>query len=147
MVAIQISGHRRRWLQTGSRQSTPLFQRLKNYVFASTERQKRSQNLAPVLVIISANSLVFSRKIITSTGFYQCCAAGASAPVVVKNQSPIIDDTVPIRKFSIDLGSYTRTCKTQQTSLRKGSLYGVSVSTPHRQYGHARGHHFGGCHA
>ena len=55
----------------------------------STERQKRSQNLAPVLVIISGNSLVFSRKIITSTGFYRCCAPGASAPVVVKNQSPI----------------------------------------------------------
>ena len=49
----------------------------------STERQKRSQNLAPVLVIISGNSLVFSRKIITSTtGFYRCCAAGAPAPVV-----------------------------------------------------------------
>ena len=26
---------------------------------------------------------------ITSTGFYRCCAPGASAPVVVKNQSPI----------------------------------------------------------
>ena len=50
----------------------------------STERQKRSQNLAPVLVIILMNSLVFSRKIITSTGFYQCCAPGMSAPVVVK---------------------------------------------------------------
>ena len=49
---------------------------------------KRSQNSAPVLVIISGNSLVFSRKIITSTGFYRCCAPGASAPVVVKNQSP-----------------------------------------------------------
>ena len=56
----------------------------------STERQKRrSQNLAPVLVITSGNSLVFSRKIITSTGFYWRCAPGASAPVVVKNQSPI----------------------------------------------------------
>ena len=41
----------------------------------STERQKRSQNLAPVLVIISGNSLVFSRKIITSTGF-----TGAAPP-------------------------------------------------------------------
>ena len=30
----------------------------------STERQKRSQNLAPVLVIISGNSLVFSRKLL-----------------------------------------------------------------------------------
>ena len=49
--------------------------------------KKRSQNLAPVLVIISGNSLA-SRKIITSTGFYRCCAPGASAPVVIKNQSP-----------------------------------------------------------
>ena len=32
----------------------------------STERQKRSQNLAPVLVIISGNSLVFSWNIITA---------------------------------------------------------------------------------
>ena len=51
---------------------------------ASTERQNRSQNLAPVLVIISGSSLVFSRKIITSTGFYRCCAPGASAPAVIK---------------------------------------------------------------
>ena len=36
-----------------------------------TERQKRSQNLAPVLVITSGNFLVFSRKSITSTGFYR----------------------------------------------------------------------------
>ena len=56
----------------------------------STERQKRSQCLAPVLVIISGNSLVFSRKLITSIGFYRCCAPGASAPVVVKHQSPIL---------------------------------------------------------
>ena len=55
----------------------------------SAERQKRSQNLAPVLVIISGNSLVFYRKIITSTGFYRYCAPGASAPVVVINESPI----------------------------------------------------------
>ena len=39
----------------------------------STEKQKRSQNLAPVLVIISGISLVFSVKIFTSTGFYRCC--------------------------------------------------------------------------
>ena len=37
---------------------------------ASAERQKRSQNLAPALVISFGNSLVFSRKIITSTGFF-----------------------------------------------------------------------------
>ena len=54
----------------------------------STERQKRSQNLAPVLVIIPGKSLVFSRKIITSTDFYRYCAPDASAPVVVINQSP-----------------------------------------------------------
>ena len=30
----------------------------------STEKQKRSQNLLPVLVIISGNSLVFSRKLL-----------------------------------------------------------------------------------
>ena len=51
---------------------------------ASTDRQKRSQNLAPVLVIISGNSLIFSRKLITSTDFYRYCAPDASAPVVVK---------------------------------------------------------------
>ena len=54
----------------------------------STEKGKRSQNLAPVLVIISGNSLVFSRKSITSIGFYRCCAPSASAPIVVKNLSP-----------------------------------------------------------
>ena len=63
----------------------------------STERQKRSQNLAPVLVIISGNSLVFSRKNITSTGFYRCCTPGASAPVVVKNQSPIVGHVSLVR--------------------------------------------------
>ena len=63
------------------------FRRLK-ITSTSTERPKRSQSLAPVLVITSGNSLVFSRKMITSTGFYRCCAPGASAPVVVKNQSP-----------------------------------------------------------
>ena len=44
--------------------------------------------LRPVLVTISGNSLVFSRKIITSTDFYRYCAPDPSAPVVVKNQSP-----------------------------------------------------------
>ena len=56
----------------------------------STEGQKRHENVAPVLVIIFGNSLVFSRKIITSTGFYRCCAPGASAPVVVKSPSPSV---------------------------------------------------------
>ena len=56
----------------------------------STERRKRSQNLAPVLVTMSRNSLVFSGKVTTSTEFYRCCAPGASAPVVVKNHSPKI---------------------------------------------------------
>ena len=46
----------------------------------STEGQKLHQNLAPVLVIISGKSLVFSRKNITSTGFDRYCAPDASAP-------------------------------------------------------------------
>ena len=76
------------WLPTVSRQFlTQLLGDLK-ITSTSTERQERSQNLAPVLVIISGSSLVFSRKIITSTGFYRCCAPDASAPVVLKNQSP-----------------------------------------------------------
>ena len=58
----------------------------------STEGQKLHENLAPVLVIISGKSLVFSRKIITSTGFYRYCAPDASAPVVVINESPIVID-------------------------------------------------------
>ena len=40
----------------------------------STERQKRSQNLAPVLVINSGNSLIFVRKI--------------SAPIKIKSALP-----------------------------------------------------------
>ena len=56
----------------------------------STEGQKLPENLAPVLVIISGKSLVFSRKMITSTGFYRYCAPVVSAPVVVINESPII---------------------------------------------------------
>ena len=66
--------------------------------YNSTERQKRSQILAPALVIVSGNSLVFSRKIITSTGFYRYCAPGASAPVVVKNQSPILSADIVLTK-------------------------------------------------
>ena len=46
----------------------------------STERQKRSENLAPVLVIISGKSLVFSRKSITSTVFT------ATAPLTRQHQ-------------------------------------------------------------
>ena len=62
----------------------------------STERQKRSQNLAPVLVIVSGNFQVSSRKIITSTGYYRCCAPGASAPVVVKDQCLIYSKNTPV---------------------------------------------------
>ena len=40
----------------------------------------------------------------------------------------------------------TRTCKTQQNSLQKGSRYGISVSTPHRRYGHDCGRRFCGRH-
>ena len=60
---------------------------LKNYQY-STEGQKVDENLAPVQVIISGHSLVFSKKIITSTGFHQHCAPDASAPAVVINESP-----------------------------------------------------------
>ena len=38
----------------------------------------------------------------------------------------------------------TWTCITQQNSLRKGSAYGMSVSTPHRRYGHDCGRRFCG---
>ena len=58
-----------------------------NITSASTERQKRSQNLAPVLVINSGNSLVFSRKIITSTGFYRCSPPRRVSTSSGKNQS------------------------------------------------------------
>ena len=61
---------------------------LKNYQY-STEGQNFHENLAPVLVVISGNSLAFYRKIISSTGFYRYCAPDASAPVVVINESPI----------------------------------------------------------
>ena len=80
-------GHRCYNLITGIHSSMSVIRKQK-FTSTSTERQKRSQKLAPVLVIISGNSLVFSRKIITSAGFYRCCAAGASAPAVVTNQSP-----------------------------------------------------------
>ena len=81
----------------------PCFGDLKIFTTStSTERQKRSQNLAPVLVIISGNSLVLSRKMITSIGFYRGCVPGASA-LVVKNQSPIVSSGVqapPPKKFT-----------------------------------------------
>ena len=59
----------------------------KNYQH-STEGQKIDRNSAPVLVMILGKSLVFSRKSITSTGFLPVLRLDASAPVVVKNQSP-----------------------------------------------------------
>ena len=55
---------------------------------------------------------------------------------------PPIDDTDPIRKFSIDPRSHTDL----QNSLQKGSRYGISVSTPHRRYGHDCGRRFCGRH-
>ena len=76
-------------LSPGENGLDSLFTEVRKITSTSTKRQKRSQNLAPVLVIISGNSLEFSRKIIASTCFYWCCAPGASAPVVVTNQSPI----------------------------------------------------------
>ena len=63
-----------------SLRNAPIIRSLKNYQYNSTEGQKLHENLAPVLVIISGKSLVFSRKIITSTVFYRYCAPDASAP-------------------------------------------------------------------
>ena len=66
--------------------TTPENRRLKNYQHQYWFRQKRCQSLAPVLVIIFGNSLVFSRKNMTSTGFYRCCAprrCQSLAPVLV----------------------------------------------------------------
>ena len=37
---------------------------------------------------------------------------------------------------SVSTPGATRTGKNQQNSLQKGSRYGISVSTPHRRYGH-----------
>ena len=47
----------------------------------------------------------------------------------------------PIRN-SVSTLEATRTCKTQPNSLRKGSPYRTSVSTPHRRYGHNCGCRF-----
>ena len=47
---------------------------------------------------------------------------------------------------SVSTPEATRTCKTQQNSLQKGSRYGISVSTPHRRYGHDCGRPFCGRH-
>ena len=66
--------------------NSPEIRSLKNYQYSTG--QTFHENLAPVLVIISGNSLVFSRKVITSAGFYRYCAPGASAPVVVIIGSP-----------------------------------------------------------
>ena len=66
------------------------YRRLKNYQYQYWKAKTQPKDFAPVVVIISGNPLVFSRKIITSTGFYQSCPPGASAPVVVKNQSPTV---------------------------------------------------------
>ena len=49
--------------------------------------------------------------------------------------NPPIDDTDPIRKFSIDPRSHTDWQNPAEFSS-KGGRYGISVSTPHRRYGH-----------
>ena len=58
----------------------------KNYQY-STDLQKFHGNLAPVLVVILWNSLVFSRKIITSTDFAGTAPRRASTSSG-KNKSP-----------------------------------------------------------
>ena len=67
-----------------------LFRNLKDYQY-SAEGQKLHQHLAPVLVITLWNSLVFSRKMTTSTDFCRCCAPDASALVVVKISLPLLE--------------------------------------------------------
>ena len=62
----------------------------------SIEGHKFHQYLAPALVIISGHSLVFSRKIITSTGFLTVLRPDASAPVVVQNQSPTLSSLMRV---------------------------------------------------
>ena len=79
-------------------------------------------------------SAILSRKGIARYG-----GVSRTGPLRAANRvaaiNPPIDDTDPIRKFSIDPGA-TRTGKNKQNSLQKGSRYGISVSTPHRRYGH-----------
>ena len=78
-------------------------------------------------------------KSISSTGFYRCCAPGASAPVVVKNQSPIyrrigfleeviirtlriIDSMKGIRKkdvHSVKIRSFERGWRTEGVGARR----------------------------
>ena len=54
-------------------------------------RAEIHQNLAPVLVILSGNPLVFSRKnFYQLLVFYWCCAPDVSAPAVIINESPIL---------------------------------------------------------
>ena len=49
--------------------------------------------------------------------------------------NPPIDDTDPIRNFSIDPGSHADWQNPAEFSPN-GGRYGISVSTPHRRYGH-----------
>ena len=107
---------------------------------ASIERQKRSQNLAPVLVIISGKSLVFSRKLITSTDFYRYCAPDASAPVLVINQSPrkgwfrkrVVLANVPSFRFSFrgNMQTYPR-CDFRSGGTSERTLVPVFVPGEH----------------
>ena len=76
---------------------------LKNCQY-STEGQKFHENSAQALVIITGNSLVFSRKSITSTGFYRHYAPGASAPVVVINGSPIFRKSASLTSLRVRRG-------------------------------------------
>ena len=55
---------------------------------------------------------------------------------------PPIDDRNPIRKFSIDSGSIqnqrlnSASTDSPLQRIKEKSRYGISVSTPHRRYGH-----------
>ena len=59
--------------------------------------------------------------------------------MVSANRVAAINPVLTIRTRygnSVSTPEATRTGKTQQNSLQKGSRYGISVSTPHRRYGH-----------
>ena len=53
-----------------------------------------------------------------------------------RGNQPPIDDTDPIRKFSIDPRGPHGLAKTSRILSKKEFQYGISVSTPHRRYGH-----------
>ena len=72
---------------------------LKNYPSTSTEGRKFHENLAPVLVNISGNSLVFSRKTITSITAGFLSRAGAETPLNFREKFRVFPRTI-LENFS-----------------------------------------------